>query len=550
MRLPCRATGQKPQSRNTPTGHFDEFFAPELDLHNCLTNRATSNEMVSLLLTAAMASYAFGCSNAFKSGIFRSPSQSQLNVYPSWGKEVQYHDVNNHLRPLGLNPSMPSKVRRLKPLKIMYDPSWFGDSMFFMVQGVSDGILGVGRNLENVVEDIDVIQSTTQMVTAGKLANEIIPFQTMFNNAGSSSQSAKGIDSDQGTRDANCMDDLSQTIDKEDEMLFDDDDDHSEVDEIPIDVAEDEAVKVETVQGAKKQPRYKKSLKHSDDPEGQGGEVETDSEVETKSAHSTQHTNDAGAAASSPKSEAQQPSSPAAQQSPAQIRLSLLHAFQLDPASPTDIETLDRLLTTLDLADLAAFLPPTPHMPSLRMAVHLARAQRAAADRAHELDMAQALAASSTRPAVPDPEAEQRLYRAAVRPARPPGASLAEACWSAAQAWAAYVGGGGALSHEDRYHILAGLLLPDEARAFRTDPAVGWRAISARPAAGETAEERAGRFGRMLGALAAFCDRHPGPMLASSSAAGLRSRSPPQPLHLSAPASRHPHFCPGPYFSH
>jgi hypothetical protein len=103
------------------------------------------------------------------------------------------------------------------------------------------------------------------------------------------------------------------------------------------------------------------------------------------------------------------------------------------------------------------------------------------------------------------------LYRAACRPARPSGASLASLRHSVARAWHSYEHSGGALSHEHKYHILAGLLLPPEACAFRADPAVAWPAVTARVSPTESAEQRALRFGKMLAALEAFCDRLPAP---------------------------------------
>jgi hypothetical protein len=93
-----------------------------------------------------------------------------------------------------------------------------------------------------------------------------------------------------------------------------------------------------------------------------------------------------------------QPSKSPAILGPAAIRSSLLQALQLDSNNPSDLELLDRLLTTLEIEDLASFLPPNTPMASLKMVVHLAHAKRAAAERSHELQLAQARSITSEPP--------------------------------------------------------------------------------------------------------------------------------------------------------
>ena len=96
-----------------------------------------------------------------------------------------------------------------------------------------------------------------------------------------------------------------------------------------------------------------------------------------------------------------QPSSSADILGPAAIRTSLLQVLQLDSANPSDIELFDRLLTTLEIEDLASFLPPNTPMASLKMTIHLAHAKRAAAERSHELQLAQARTFASESPQAP-----------------------------------------------------------------------------------------------------------------------------------------------------
>jgi hypothetical protein len=301
--------------------------------------------------------------------------------------------------------------------------------------------------------------------------------------------------------------------------------------------------------------------------------------------------------------------------------MSLLQALELDSANPSDVESLDELLTTLDPADIATFLPPDTPAASLKMAIHLASAKRAVFESAYDLQLAQArsaaaaaaAAASSSPPPppppqpdhtdrlpasllqfdgtamgqgpsrrpvsvsryfallhqqcvaagcydpaeqgrallrlltgpaeavirqglpldpvygaewrahvakdggphlddyrralarhFPSPEAERRLYAAAVHPVRPAGLSLAGLHRGLARAWRAYERSGGALPDELKYQILAERLLPEEAAAFRA--AVPWPAPAAPPPGEpEPPAARAARFARMLGVLEAFC---------------------------------------------
>ena len=223
-------------------------------------------------------------------------------------------------------------------------------------------------------------------------------------------------------------------------------------------------------------------------------------------------------------------SSSAAIVGPAAIRALLAQALQLDSTRPSDAETLDRLLAALQPSDLAAFLPPATPAASIRATLHMARARRAVADRAHELQLARARSDPHA-----DADSGAQLYHAAVRPTRLNGLDLAGLKRRVAHAWASYEQSGGALSPEHRYHALVTLLLPAEARAFRSDPAVAWPAITARPPAAESFAERDARFRGMLAALLAFCDLHP-----AAPAPLLPLHGQPAAGHLSGPAAVFP----------
>ena len=80
---------------------------------------------------------------------------------------------------------------------------------------------------------------------------------------------------------------------------------------------------------------------------------------------------------------------------PTEVRLSLLQALELDSSNPSDLESLDELLTTLDPDDIATFLPPDTPPASLKMAIHLASAKRAVAESAYDLQLAQAKSAAA-----------------------------------------------------------------------------------------------------------------------------------------------------------
>jgi hypothetical protein len=424
-----------------------------------------------------------------------------------------------------------------------------------MAQGITESVSEAARSLGSIFEEMDVMQGTAQAMAAGKVASEVVPIRSLANGFRLGSISAKTTSSDH----LSVIDERRSVL----ENIFDgayESDEHmeEEVDELleapahgqlndatssilklardvqdESDDDDDESADDHEELAAQAHVAARRKIADQP-PDHEPGQQRTKPSSDRASPSQPSRLQPSPSRSPSPAATAPPRSSPAAIVGPAAVRDALAQALQLDSTRPSVADTLDHMLATIDPSDLAAFLPSDTPAASIRATVHMARARRATADRAHELQLARARLV----PEAADAESDARLYRAAVRPTRPTGLGLADLKRRVAHAWECYEQSGGALSPEHRYHTLAALLLPDEARAFRSDPAVARRAIAARPPAGECWAEREARYRGLLAALLAFCDRQP----ASPAPLG-----PPPGAAASAHAFAYPSWAPAAY---
>ncbi len=144
--------------------------------------------------------------------------------------------------------------------------------------GLVDGVLGLGRNLDNVIEDIDVMQSTAEMVAAGKILNNIASLRNLVDKIGSSAHTPTGFDSDQDSKhSANLK--SNQRADCLNITFDDDDEDLSKIDEI-LHVDDYAGHTKETVRNEEKQLHFNTLVKENSNDVGQNieeAEIKADS---------------------------------------------------------------------------------------------------------------------------------------------------------------------------------------------------------------------------------------------------------------------------------
>ncbi len=78
----------------------------------------------------------------------------------------------------------------------MPDPMWFGDREILIVQGVTESVSKAARNIGSIFEDVNVMQSTAEIMPAGKVASGVVPIRSLANGFNLGPPSAKAAHDD------------------------------------------------------------------------------------------------------------------------------------------------------------------------------------------------------------------------------------------------------------------------------------------------------------------------------------------------------------------